>query len=436
MSTRKNIILNGIASVFAKTVRIADQLLLVPFFLTAWGSAYYGEWLTLSAIPSILAFADLGFGTATSNAFVLNYRGGKKQLSADYYVTGLRLVSGSVVIGILLTAIIMGVAWFSGLLDKSLINPNDAILAMLFLMTSRFVSFYNQVYEAFYRTTHHAARATNLITVEGFLRIGISILVLMLGYGVVALSLSQLLIIIVFNIAYALYGRSMIKDLPKGNWDRNIAGETVKKGLAFLANPLWQAIYYQGSTFVVRAMLGPSAVAVFNTVRTLCRSINQVFNIVSLAVFPELQIAVGDSNMPLARKILRKSMRLVLVSSIIGIVGLLIFGKPVYNWWTKNMLEVPDLIWYMFMAGLLFNALWFTSSVVYKAVNQPYRFAMFSLISAVVSVALSYFLSYPLGLVGVSIGYVFLDVLMTILVMPYACKLLGMSWREVFANHN
>jgi len=73
MSIIKGIISNGLANVVQKLVRIADQLLLVPFFLTHWGAAMYGEWLTLTIIPSVLAFSDLGFGSAVSNSFVLAY---------------------------------------------------------------------------------------------------------------------------------------------------------------------------------------------------------------------------------------------------------------------------------------------------------------------------------------------------------------------------
>ena len=60
MGITKGIINNGLANITQKIIRILDQLLLVPFFLTTWGVEYYGEWLTLSIVPSILAFSDLG----------------------------------------------------------------------------------------------------------------------------------------------------------------------------------------------------------------------------------------------------------------------------------------------------------------------------------------------------------------------------------------
>ena len=85
MSVVRGIFNNGIANIAQKIVRILDQLLLVPFFLTAWGAEYYGEWLTLSIVPSVLAFSDLGFGSAVSNGFVLAYAAGNKQQAANLY---------------------------------------------------------------------------------------------------------------------------------------------------------------------------------------------------------------------------------------------------------------------------------------------------------------------------------------------------------------
>lgn len=435
-STKRNILYNGVSTAFSKIVRIADQLLLVPFFLSIWGSGYYGEWLTLSAIPSMFAFIDFGFGTATGNAFVLNYASGEKQQSADYYKTGVRLVSYSIILGIFLTILVMFIAWAFGWLNKSLIEPSDAVLSIVFLMSSRFVTFFVQIYEAFYRAKRRAALSINLLTIEGLLRIGAGIIVLLLGYKVVAYSFWQFVSVTVFIIGYALFGRGMVKDLPKGKWSKAIALETVKKGMGFLAYPLGQSLYYQGSTFIVRIILGAEAVVIFNTVRTACRSINQLFIVVSQAIFPEMQVAIGEKKYDKARLIYVKAIRLVSVVAVIGIIFLLLFGQSIYNWWTNNMLEVPNLMWNIFMLGILFNAVWWTSETVYRSMNRPYRFAIYIISTAIISLIISYILAYPLGLVGVGVGYVMLDIMMTFLAFPYACKLIGTNWRKVIIGKN
>ena len=85
----KGIIGNGLAQITMKVIHALDQLLLIPFFLTAWGATYYGEWVTLSIIPSVLGFSDLGIGSAASNSFVLAYVSGKKQQAANLRKIGL-----------------------------------------------------------------------------------------------------------------------------------------------------------------------------------------------------------------------------------------------------------------------------------------------------------------------------------------------------------
>lgn len=73
MSLKKNLLKNGLATVFQKLIRVFEQLALVPFFISAWGAAYYGEWLTLTIFPTIIGLSDLGIGSAAANTFVLRY---------------------------------------------------------------------------------------------------------------------------------------------------------------------------------------------------------------------------------------------------------------------------------------------------------------------------------------------------------------------------
>ena len=79
---------NGVASLINKVIKIAEQLLLVPFFISAWGTAFYGEFLTLTIIPTVIGLSDLGFGTAASNSFILKYAADEKQEAANISKSG------------------------------------------------------------------------------------------------------------------------------------------------------------------------------------------------------------------------------------------------------------------------------------------------------------------------------------------------------------
>jgi O-antigen/teichoic acid export membrane protein len=200
--------------------------------------------------------------------------------------------------------------------------------------------------------------------------------------------------------------------------------------------PIWQSIYFQGTTFAVRIALGAEAVAIFNTIRTVCRSVNQMFSIVNGSIFPELQSEYGAGNLPLVRQIFSRAVRIVALLAVVGVAVLSVVGLDIYAWWTHNTLMVPVSMWYIFMSGILFNALWWTAGAIFRVINQPYKFAAYGMISASVSAVATYVLSTSMGLTGAAIGYVAMDVMMSILVLPYACKCIQMNVSDLFGRRS
>ena len=427
MGVAKGILSNGLANMVQKIIRILDQLLLVPFFLTAWGAAYYGEWLTLSIVPSILAFSDLGFGSAVSNGFVLAYASGNKQRAANLYRSGFWITTGSVLLGILLTAIVIILGDYAGWFRKSSIEANDAILAVTLMMASKLVVFYTQIAEGFFRSARRAATGSFLGSGNSLINIIVGLIVLYAGCGVVGFSLAHFIIAILYTIMYWIIGRRMISfDGLDGHIERSDIHMIVTKGVGYLATPIWQSIYFQGTTFAVRIVLGAEAVAVFNTVRTVCRSVNQVFSIINAAIFPDLQFEYGRGNLPLVQKLFRIAVGISIVIGLFGALVLCFIGMDLYNWWTQNKLSIGLTEWYVFMIGVFMNAVWWTSVVVYRMTNQPKHFAIASTLMSCISVAVCYFMSGVWGVAGAALATTVFETVMALYILPDSCKILGM----------
>ena len=435
MSIIRGIISNGLANVVQKIVRIADQLLLVPFFLTHWGAAVYGEWLTLTIIPSVLAFSDLGFGSAVCNSFVLAYAAGDKQKAADLRKSGFWIITLTIILGLLLTVVAMIVGTKMHLFEKSQIQAQDAMIAVVCMMVARLLTFYTQLVEGFFRGARKAALGSLFGSGNYLLNIAVGLVVLLMGYGVAVFAFSQLVIAIIHIIGYSVYGCRLINlQGYKGRILRCDINDIVKKGMGYLMTPVWQSVYFQGTTFVVRITLGAEAVAIFNTVRTVCRSVNQMFSIINASIFPDLQYEYGQGHIQTVHRYFRVA---VLLSMIIGFAGcavLVVFGLDLYGWWTKSVLTVPYSVWNVFMFGAFLNAVWWTSVVTYRMTNQPYHFAVASTLMSFVSVGLTYVLSYPFGLLGAAIGCTVFELVMAFYVLPDSCRLLGMKVQDLFTN--
>lgn len=436
MSLKKSLLKNGLASIISKVVRAGEQLFLVPFFISCWGAEYYGEWLTLTIVPSVLAFSDLGFGTAASNSFVLRYASGNKKGAANMAKSGFLVITCLIILGLLITTLTIFILKETSVLEKSIINPNQAFLAISLMMISKLLNFYQQLYDAFYRSARKASWSINMLTLYSSLNIICGLVILLFGGGIVIFAMGQLCISILFNPIYAILGIKTLKLTETKNAIVLKADiiEAFQKGAGYLMSPLWQAIYFQGSTLAVRLTLGPLAVTVFNTVRTLSRSVNQVFGIINQSVFPELQFEIGENNMEKARKLFRVALASSFFAATLGMVFLYFFGMWFYELWTNNSLNPPLLMWYIFIIGIGFNSQWWTASVVFRAFNKPFKLGVAGLISACLSVILTYFLSGKFGLVGAAIGFTFLDMLLALYVLPKSCILINQNIKNLLPD--
>lgn len=426
MSFKKNLLKNGLASAVQKVIKIAEQLLLVPFFITAWGAAYYGEWLTLTIIPTIIGFSDLGFGTAAANSFVLKYAAGDKQGAANIAKSGFLSITFIVIASILLSVLLIFILGYYHIFDKSLIAKHDAVLAVSFLMASRIIGFYQQLYEAHFRAARRAALGMNLQSIYSGTVLAGSLVVLLSGGSIVLFALITLIITLVFILCYGIVAHNVLPVSKEFKGQVILADiKTIfHKGFGYLLSPVWQAVFFQGTTFVVRIVLGPVAVTVFNTVRTLTRAVNQANAMVIASVLPELQFEIGAGNLPQARKIFRFGLMIITLIAITGMIFLFFGGPWFYEIWTRKALNPPAMMWNIFIIGILFSGIWWMSADVLIAANRPYEFTIAGTIVAAFAVLASYVLSIHFGLTGAAIGSLILDVLLFVYVLPRSCKLI------------
>lgn len=433
----KGIIANGIAQITLKVIRAMDQLLLIPFFLTAWGSAYYGEWVTLSIIPNILAFSNFGFGTAAGNIFVLTYTSGDKQKASDINKSGIFVIFCSIIIGIIFIVVTLLGGKYFHVFDKSLISEHEAIVSVLLLMVAQLLTFYHQFIESYFRAARRASIGNFIYSGYSATNLIVGFCVLSFGGTVIHYALSLLIVTILFTITYYIIGRTM---LDLNEYNGRISFKDVKhitlKGIGYMMDPVWQCIYFQGSILVVRMILGAESVAIFNTMRTACRSVNQMSSIIIASVFPELQYEYGKGNIQMVHRLFRLSVLTSIAIGVIGTILLSLFGLEIYNLWTHNKLIVSNGIWNTFVMGILLNSFWWAGIIIYSVTNRPYSFAISSTISAILSVIASYLLSIFLGLWGAVLGAILFDLIMLFYVLPDSCRILGMKTIELFKNIN
>lgn len=309
------------------------------------------------------------------------------------------------------------------------------MLAVTLIMAAKLVSFYTQLIEGYFRSARKAALGSLLGSGHHVVNILVGLVVLLAGYGIVGYAFSQFVVSILFNVVYLYIGKQQI-DLNgfRGKICKDDLKLITQKGIGYLMSPVWQSIYFQGGTFVVRATLGAESVAVFNTVRTVCRSVNQMYSIVNSSIFPDLQYEYGRGNLSTVHRLFRIAVWVSLLMGIIGSLFLIFFGMQIYEWWTQNVLSVPSDVWQIFIIGVLFNAVWWTAGVVYRMANKPYHLAVVGVVSACFSILVSYVLSSSFGLTGIVWGAILFDFIMMLYVLPDSCHILQMKLPDLYVH--
>lgn len=433
MSIKKRILKNSVASLLDKISKVTEQLLLVPFFILYWGVEYYGDWITLTILPTFFALANLGFGTAAGNTFVLKYASGNKQSAANTIKTGLNVMHLGIIVLLLISLAVLEILDYTDVFSNMSINRFDAKWSVFFMFAAAVSTFYLAIFECFYRVVGKAHVGIFLQAVVTFLKVGVGIFILYAGAKALDYAILIFVVTLIVNMIYILLSIRFLKfkEYKKSIFNKEEAVFLFKKGFGYFLSPLWQAIYYQGTTFVIRIVLGPAGVVLFNTLRTLINSSSQVFNIVVNAIYPEFQLAVGGNDKERSKKLYVLIFILNLIMSICFVLFFSLFGDWFYNWWTHNQLVVPAVVWVIMIIRIVFYAMWFSYSFVFQAYNDPYPLTTAGVVISIVSVVVTWLCSTLWGTVGAAIGILIFDFLMFLVLKKISKKYLVISFKEI-----
>lgn len=434
MSIKKRVLKNSVASLLDKISKITEQLLLVPFFILYWGVDYYGDWITLTILPTFFALANLGFGTATGNTFVLKYGAEDKKGAANTVKTGLYVMHIGIFFIVLLSIIILEVLSYFDVFSNLKMSAYDAKWSIFFMFASAVATFYLAIFECFYRVAHQAHLGIFLKAIATFIKVGFAIAILFAGAHALEFALLIFIITLITNIIYIYLAVKFLnfKEYEKAKFGKDEALFLFKKGFGYFLSPLWQAIYFQGTTFIIRIVLGPGAVVLFNTLRTLVNSSSQAFNVIVNAIYPEFQLAVAERDSNKAKKLYISLLTINVVMALGASIFLILFGDYIYGWWTHHQINVPTVVWILMVIRIIFYALWYSYSFVFEANNMPYPLTITGVSVAIVSVGVTWICTSLWGIVGGAIGILFFDILMFLILKKLSDSFIRVNLKDCF----
>jgi O-antigen/teichoic acid export membrane protein len=408
------------------------QLGTVPLLLHAWGAAKYGDWLMLSAVPSYLTFANLGFGDASGSDMTGRVARGDREGALETFQSSwvlLLLISTALLLAA--SALVWWIPW-QHWMHLSSLSSRQAAGVVLALGTWVIVGQQCGVIESGYRCDGNYATGTFWGTM---LRLVETVLATIAGIGTGSLLYAALTYLAARSLGTLAYGLLLRRKSPWLSLGlKHAVPERIRQlaapALGFIALPLGNAVGIQGFTLLIGFLSGPIAVTVFSTLRTLARVNFQLTAVLAWAIWPELSAAFGAGNLALARILHRRAYQAGVASSVLISVFLWIAGPWIYRAWIRHAVSFDATCFHILLLVAFANSLWFTSSAVPMSTNAHHRLAIVFAAASLGSVAIGWALIPMMGMAGAACALLLTELVMISVVLRTSLAQLDETFAE------
>jgi len=408
------------AQMSTQALRIVQQIVLVPFFLRAWGIDLYNDWLLINAATTLITIFDGGMQPYFSG--LLQETKVRNEFAAYHRAVKVANFNYLAVIALALAGILAASLWLRWLplIGVDHMPFGQAYWTLGLLAANTLIAMPFGVFNSIYRANGEYDRGVvmGVGNLAGQILVPLILLTVdqpsqVLAAGMVGATVLSWAII-------AIDQRARYGPLPWGLAapTRAELRVTVAKCLYFASQPISTWMTIQGPLLLLGHLSSPAETVAFNTARTLIGVARQVTIQMSLPFGFELSVLLIRDEMAALRRLLTDSV------TIVGIAGGLLAGvtivaaQPVLLLWLRGKVEIPDLLILTMALPVAISA----SSVVYQVLlsfsNRPRLIAHGVGIFAGVGFGAALALVGRLGAEGVALGLAVGEVVGLVIYLP------------------
>jgi O-antigen/teichoic acid export membrane protein len=365
------------AHFYAQLVTILTQLATLPIFLSRWTTEQYGQWIVLSAIPVYLTIADFGILTAAGNSMSMHKA--REETAEIDRVFKSSLFTIALMLPLLAVCTVVPLLLFGFGLNV------DHRFALAALLLTALLNVGCGLFDAAYRPFGKYPKVTVLLTTARIVDWIGTIAGLFIGGSLTSAALGLLCGRIVSCVGLFLFSR---RDVPELKWnldgvDRKLVRQLLRNGIGFLSFPVGSLLTLQGMVVLVGAQLGGSAVALFNSSRTLARLLAQLSILTGKSMAPEISRLYGAGKTHEADVLIKQLLWTILPLTVLGAVALELLGPTILAYWSHGKIGFDGTVFTWLLAGAICAGYWQIRSTQLTATNRhSFLATMFICVSA------------------------------------------------------
>jgi O-antigen/teichoic acid export membrane protein len=149
---------------------------------------------------------------------------------------------------------------------------------------------------------------------------------------------------------------------------------------------------------------------------------------IGYAVWPELSVAFGAGDIPLARRLHRVAVHWSVWVGLAACLAIAIAAPFILPIWTSNRIHVQYALLVALLAVVLLRITWETSAIVSVSWNKHQRIATMYVLTTLASVLLASATISQLGLVGAAASLALADLVLSCFVIRKSLRLVDDSF--------
>ena len=414
-------------------------LLYTPYMLRMMGKSEYGLYSLVASVISYLTILDLGLGNAVVR-YTAKFRAEGKQRE-QYEMFGMFFVL-YVIIGAV--ALLLGSALYfnvdamfgATMTVEELYKARIMILLLVFNLAFTFpMSIFGSIITAYEHFVF--PRAVSIIRI--LLNTGVMICLLYMGYRAVAMVVVQT----VFNVATLLLNYIYCKRYLKiriffRRFRWGFLQEVAIYSFWIFLNVIMDKVYWSTGQFVLGAVVGTAAVAVFAVAIQLQVMYMQFSTAISQLFLPKItgMVATNDDNRSISDLFIRTGRIQYIVMALV-LSGFIVFGRQFIVLWAGAGYEDAYIICLLFFFSLLIPMIQNLGITILQARNQMKFRSLLYIFIAMAALAFQIVLARRYGGVGCAIavsGALLLGqgLIMNIYYSKRQGIYIGRFWKEIF----
>lgn len=387
-------------------LNILVGLLYTPYMLRIMGQSEYGLYSFVASVIAYLTILDLGLGNAVVR-YTAKYRAEGKQ-TEQYEMFGMFFIL-YIVIGVI--ALIAGSALYFNVdamfgdtmtaleLDKARIM----MLLLVFNLAFTFpMSIFGSIITAYERFVF--PRVVNIIRIT--LNTVVMICLLHMGYKAIAMVVVQTIFNVLTLVLNYIYCRGELKIkmyFKKFKW--GFLKEVAIYSFWIFLNVIMDRIYWSTGQFVLGAMCGTVAVAVYAVAIQIQQMYIFFSNAISSVFLPKVTAMVSiDNDYDAISDLFIKTGRIQYIIMVLILSVFTIFGRQFISLWAGPGYEDVYIICLLFFISLLVPLIQNLGITILQARNEMKFRSLLYIVIAMIALAFQIILAKKYGEIGCAIA--------------------------------